>query len=120
MSDFRDGFGTGLKPKRDGLRNAALAENSHFGTGGTGWDRFLPEQALRAHISGLGKMRPNPSRSVPPVPDHDFPDFTPATAAVIRDAWTTRLNNTDREPVRQDYRDNPGLRALIAEIMRDA
>ena len=53
-------------------------------------------------------------------PDHDLtPIWSPATADLIRDAWLCARDGTDREPIRQYYRDNPTLRAVIADIMRE-
>ena len=52
--------------------------------------------------------------------DHDLPHFTPTTAAIIAAAWTARRDQTDPQPIRQHWRENPSLRGLIAELMRDA
>lgn len=42
-----------------------------------------------------------------------------ATAALIRDAWITKRNNADPEPIRKAYRDNAheAFRAVLAAIM---
>lgn len=53
-------------------------------------------------------------------PDHDLAHFTPTTAAIIAAAWTARRDQTDPQPIRQHWRENPELRGLIAELMRDA
>ena len=52
--------------------------------------------------------------------DHDLAHFTFTTAAIIAAAWTARRDQTDPEPIRQHWRENPSLRGLIAELMRDA
>lgn len=41
------------------------------------------------------------------------------TADLIRDAWITKRDGTDPEPIRQAYRDNAheGFRAVLAAIM---
>lgn len=52
--------------------------------------------------------------------DHDLPHFTTTTAGIIAAAWTARRDQTDPQPVRNHWRENPALRGLIAELMRDA
>ncbi|CAB4120810.1 hypothetical protein UFOVP5_47 [uncultured Caudovirales phage] len=52
---------------------------------------------------------------------HDLtPIWSPATAALIAAAWTTHRDQTDREPIRQAYRDtqHQGLRGVLVGIMR--
>ena len=50
-------------------------------------------------------------------PDHDLPHFTHTTAAIIAAAWTASRDQTDADPIRQHWRENPALRVLIAELM---
>lgn len=49
------------------------------------------------------------------------PIFTPTTAAVIRDAWITRRDGLDPQPIRDAYRatQHAGFRAALAHLMTE-
>ncbi len=87
-------------------------------------------------VRDKGTTGTKPFRVVPVVPavpaaprdavndtfDHDLsPVFTPDTATAIRDAWITRRDNLDPQPIRDAYRANPHarFRALIAHMMTE-